>query len=198
MSARPEAEVAAARRAEVVALARAGMTTEAIGAALGVSTRTASKYLRQARREGAEIGQRKRRATPKWPAAKDAQLAALWNQTSPELTTAEIAERMGISRHAVIGRVHLLCLPARKNPVTRREDGTPREARPAPLPEGASTLEALPSLRAEAVAVAVIVVSGKELMRLAVVEDLPAELGAVNAWRAARGLAPFQLAQVTR
>ncbi|MCP5364914.1 MAG: global cell cycle regulator GcrA-like protein [Hyphomicrobiales bacterium] len=46
-----------------------------------------------------------------WTAEKIAALMALWNE---ELSTSEIGRRLGVTKNAVIGKVHRLGLPKRR------------------------------------------------------------------------------------
>ena len=51
-----------------------------------------------------------------WTPLKISALIALWNEG---LSTSEIGNRLGISKNAVIGRVHRLGLPKRNSPIIR-------------------------------------------------------------------------------
>lgn len=76
-----------------------------------------------------------------WPAA-DAQLRTLWDDGH---STVEIGQRIGVSKNAVIGRVHRLGLKPRPSPIIRGGEPTPllpRRVRERP------TLPPLPSVAA--------------------------------------------------
>lgn len=56
-------------------------------------------------------------------------LRQLWAQTKPQLSAREIGERMGVSKCAVVGKVHRLDLPPRPSPILKRGHGeTPPRA----------------------------------------------------------------------
>lgn len=61
-----------------------------------------------------------------WP-RRDPELRRLWAEG---LSGSEIADRMKLTKNAVIGRVHRLNLPARRSPIIRDPN-----APPAPPPE---------------------------------------------------------------
>lgn len=50
-------------------------------------------------------------ANPEWTPERTAALIALWGE---ELSTSEIGRRLGITKNAVIGKVHRLGLPKRR------------------------------------------------------------------------------------
>lgn len=54
-----------------------------------------------------------------WTPALKCQLAALWMQAEPKLSTAEIGRAMGISKNAVVGMAHRMNLPPRQSPIIR-------------------------------------------------------------------------------
>jgi GcrA cell cycle regulator len=56
-------------------------------------------------------------STADWTPERIAVLIALWNE---EVTTSEIGRRLGITKNAVIGKVHRLGLPQRR-PSTKEE-----------------------------------------------------------------------------
>ena len=51
-----------------------------------------------------------------WNDETIARIRALWSEGH---STAEIGRRMGISKNAVVGKAHRLCLPARPSPIRR-------------------------------------------------------------------------------
>lgn len=51
-----------------------------------------------------------------WTAKRIAEMTRLWNQGLP---TSEIARRVGVSKNAVIGKIHRLGLPRRDSPIRR-------------------------------------------------------------------------------
>jgi GcrA cell cycle regulator len=81
-----------------------------------------------------------------WSKESIARLKELWNGTDPQLSTAEIGRRMGMSKNAIVGKVHRLELDARPSPIKR---GSAWEAKlNAPsrrLPLAGSTLPSTPS-----------------------------------------------------
>jgi len=58
-----------------------------------------------------------------WTPERVEQLGTLWAEG---LSTAEIGRRLGLTKNAVVGKAHRLCLPPRPSPV---------KFRPAPEPE---------------------------------------------------------------
>ena len=69
-----------------------------------------------------------------WNADSIAQLRALWAEGH---TTIEIGRRMGVSKNAIVGKVHRLNLPARPSPIRRdgiRKPPAPRRQRGPTLP----------------------------------------------------------------
>lgn len=58
-------------------------------------------------------------STADWTPERIAALIALWND---HLTTSEIGRRLGITKNAVIGKVHRLGLPKRRPSATEEED----------------------------------------------------------------------------
>jgi GcrA cell cycle regulator len=94
-----------------------------------------------------------------WTPERDAELAELWGQG---VVTAEIARRMGggLTKSAVVGRAHRMCLPSRANPIksaARFPRGRGGAATPCGratrhlTPAGASTdAAALPDLKSPA------------------------------------------------
>ncbi|MBV8914194.1 MAG: GcrA cell cycle regulator, partial [Acetobacteraceae bacterium] len=56
-------------------------------------------------------------------------LEMLWAEG---LSTAEIGRRMGVSKNAIVGKVHRLHLPARPSPIRARVDRKPDRPRRAP------------------------------------------------------------------
>lgn len=58
------------------------------------------------------------------------QLHALWTEGHP---VAEIGRRLGITKNAVVGKVHRLRLPARSSPIPGRVTGLPARQRPRRL-----------------------------------------------------------------
>jgi GcrA cell cycle regulator len=71
-------------------------------------------------------------------------LRALWNEG---LSTGQIANQMGISKNAVVGKAHRLGLPARPSPIRRDGTGTPTLGRPRRV-----TGPTLPQLATQALA----------------------------------------------
>lgn len=57
-----------------------------------------------------------------WSAERDARLRELW---ASELSSAEIALRLGVSKNATIGRAHRMHLPGRPSPIRRKGDPKP-------------------------------------------------------------------------
>ena len=84
-----------------------------------------------------------------WTDAAVEQLKALWSQ--PDLTAAVIARRLGISRNAVLGKVHRLALPTRRvGPRLLRLPPPPRPApkprtKPEPAPRAAARVKPTPA-----------------------------------------------------
>ena len=78
-----------------------------------------------------------------WTSEADAQLRALWDAT-PRLSTAEIGQRMGLTKSAVIGRAHRMKLPARPSPIHAAPAGM-APLRPAP-PHGGPKRQGAASL----------------------------------------------------
>lgn len=58
-------------------------------------------------------------STADWTPERIAALIALWNE---ELSTSEIGRRLGITKNAVIGKVHRLGLPKRRPSAKEEED----------------------------------------------------------------------------
>ena len=54
-----------------------------------------------------------------WTDERLATLRGLWCQTDPQLTTNQIADRMGISKNAIVGKAHREGLPGRPSPIKR-------------------------------------------------------------------------------
>jgi hypothetical protein len=52
-----------------------------------------------------------------WSPERDAQLTALWMQTTPELSAAEIGRVMRLNKNQIVGRKHRLGLPNRETPI---------------------------------------------------------------------------------
>ena len=59
-----------------------------------------------------------------WPEERTARLIQLWEEG---LTTAKIAEALGVTKNVVIGRVHRLGLKKRESPIERVETHDPYE-----------------------------------------------------------------------
>ena len=70
-------------------------------------------------------------------------LKAFWAEG---LSTAEIGRRIGVSKNAVVGKAHRLCLPARPSPIRR---GSPAEVAKRPAVKRV-TGPTLPTMAAEA------------------------------------------------
>ena len=62
-----------------------------------------------------------------WTPERVEQLGSLWSEG---LSTAEIGRRLGLSKNAVVGKAHRLCLPPRPSPVKYR----PAPPQPEPRP----------------------------------------------------------------
>jgi GcrA cell cycle regulator len=52
-----------------------------------------------------------------WTAPRIVRFRQLWDQTDPELSTAEIGRQMGVSKNAVVGKAHRLDFPSRPSPI---------------------------------------------------------------------------------
>ncbi len=52
-----------------------------------------------------------------WTPERIAEVERLWNEG---LTTSEIGRRIGVSKNAVVGKVHRLGLPSRESPIQRK------------------------------------------------------------------------------
>ena len=52
-----------------------------------------------------------------WTPERIAEVERLWNEG---LTTSEIGRRLGISKNAVVGKVHRMGLPSRQSPIQRK------------------------------------------------------------------------------
>ena len=78
-----------------------------------------------------------------WSESAELRLRLLWDEG---LSTSEIGRRLGLSKHAVGGKVHRLGLPARPSPIRRDGSGSSAHRRSAPrLGRGVSTLPPLAS-----------------------------------------------------
>ena len=60
-----------------------------------------------------------------WTPDTIAELERLWNQSDPYLSTAEIAEKLGTTKNAAVGKAHRLGLPGRPDPIIRRPKPDP-------------------------------------------------------------------------
>lgn len=67
-----------------------------------------------------------------WTAERIQQLRDLWTQE--DLSASAIATRMRITKNAVVGKAHRLCLPARPSPIRRRPDGASPTTKPRKAP----------------------------------------------------------------
>lgn len=84
------------------------------------------------------------RERSKWPAAVKARLKSLWDEG---MSVRAIARELGVTKNAVVGTVHRMCLPGRASPIIRAAaPRTPPAPRLPSLP-----LPSLPSLLASAV-----------------------------------------------
>lgn len=88
-----------------------------------------------------------------WSAQMDEQLAALWAEG---ISTRLIAEQLGVTKNAVVGRCRRLGLPVRLNParIARAPRAQQRRPRAVPAPpaaprEAAWTSRAVPEVRRE-------------------------------------------------
>ena len=100
----------------MIDLCREGKTTKEIADAVGRCVEAVWPVLRRA---GLSAAKRKLPAPSNpqsWPEARCAALAKLWNAG---YTSAEIAQRIGVTRNAVIGKAHRLNLPPRQSPIRR-------------------------------------------------------------------------------
>ena len=61
-----------------------------------------------------------------WTPELVADLARLWGET--DLSTAEIARRLGVSKNAAVGKAHRIGLPGRPDPIDRRAAALAQEA----------------------------------------------------------------------
>ena len=77
-----------------------------------------------------------------WTTDAIARLRVLWDEG---LSTAEIGRRLGVTKNAVVGKVHRLCLTARPSPI--RRSATPRA--PAPARVRGPTLPPLASAKSK-------------------------------------------------
>ena len=62
-----------------------------------------------------------------WDENAIGRLRALWIEGH---STAEIGRRMGVSKNAVVGKAHRLCLTSRPSPIRREGDKGPRRRQP--------------------------------------------------------------------
>lgn len=74
------------------------------------------------------------RGVSPWTPATKCRLSALWMQTEPKLSTAEIGRVMGVGKNAIVGMAHRMNLPPRQSPIirvyARRQVGvTPAQSR---------------------------------------------------------------------
>lgn len=65
--------------------------------------------------------------TEEWTPLRISALMALWNEG---LSTSEIGHRLGVTKNAVVGKVHRLGLPKRQSPIRGNGGGAPRAASP--------------------------------------------------------------------
>lgn len=79
-----------------------------------------------------------------WSEEATVQLRSLWVEGH---STAEIGRRLGVSKHAVVGKAHRLDLPARPSPIRRDPNAAPRQPAPRCVP-----ISTLPPLSTEQVA----------------------------------------------
>jgi GcrA cell cycle regulator len=134
---------------QVLALVAAGRSNAEIRAGLGerAPTRTLAGYLSAAR---AQTGKRTPRPSPEWPDARVAAVARLWAEGC---TAAQIAAEIGggLTRSAVIGKVHRLGLPARERGARPKPGAgkiiapTPVRVAKRPAPRAAPATEAKPA-----------------------------------------------------
>jgi GcrA cell cycle regulator len=61
-----------------------------------------------------------------WNDERIKDLIALWNEG---LSTSEIGNRLGVTKNAVIGKVHRLGLPKRQSPIQRKPKAEPAKAK---------------------------------------------------------------------
>ena len=79
-----------------------------------------------------------------WSEAQDEQLRELWMRATPQLSAAQIGQKMRMSKSAIVGRAHRLHLPARPSPIIRSD--RPKSASVKPSQD--YRLPMLPSLTA--------------------------------------------------
>jgi GcrA cell cycle regulator len=80
-----------------------------------------------------------------WDEGAIARLHKLWGEGH---STQKIADLMGTTKHAIVGKAHRLGLMARPSPILR--DAAPKPRKPRPLAKGASTLAPLAAPMQEA------------------------------------------------
>lgn len=66
-----------------------------------------------------------------WTPERTNALMALWDEGLP---TAEIGRRLGVTKNAVVGKVHRLGLPKRGSPISKERAPSSRPAAPRPAP----------------------------------------------------------------
>lgn len=66
-------------------------------------------------------------STIEWTPERTNALMALWDEG---LSTAEIGRRLGVTKNAVVGKVHRLGLPKRGSPINQERTRTPRTSTP--------------------------------------------------------------------
>lgn len=88
-----------------------------------------------------------------WPDERVARLRGLWAEV-PQLSTAEIGRRLGITKNAVVAKAHRINLPGRPSPIRPAGEGA---APPPPRRQRGATLAPLPSVTTSAAAPQVVV-----------------------------------------
>jgi GcrA cell cycle regulator len=81
-----------------------------------------------------------------WTDERAETLRALWLQQDPHLSAGRIAQLMGTTKNAIIGRAHRMGLAARPSPITPR--GVPKPPRERAADRPAYTREQVSGLRA--------------------------------------------------
>ena len=76
---------------------------------------------------------RRRGSGQDWTDERITQLAALWAEGH---SASEIGRRLGISKHAVVGKSHRLNLPGRPSPILARDPACPKPPKRAPALPG--------------------------------------------------------------
>ena len=107
-----------------------------------------------------------------WNDATVAALKALWAEGH---STAEIGRRLGVSKNAVVGKVHRLDLPGRPSPI--RRDGAARSRARRPVRANRSTLPPLACLQLPQPTIGRSATRTRPVPRVPAREPTPATLG---------------------